>query len=188
VWQKLPRAAGDGPALIVAPWPTPGAEDAAAEAGFAEVQEAIGAIRNIRAEYGIAPGTRIPLRIPAAGDAARAALEGSARALLDLARVETVEWGAADGEVGANAVLRSGTELFVPLAGVIDLDKERARLRDEIQRLDGHIAGTEKKLSNESFVARAPENVVQYEREKLASFGDQRGKLAEKLQALEGAA
>ncbi|HEX8452014.1 MAG TPA: valine--tRNA ligase [Longimicrobium sp.] len=186
VWQKLPRAAGDGPALIVAPWPTPGAEDAAAEAGFAEVQEAIGAIRNIRAEYGIAPGTRIPLRIPSAGDAARAAIEGSARALLDLARVETVEWGATDGEVGANAVLRSGTELFVPLAGVIDLDKERARLRTECGRLDGLITGTEKKLGNESFVARAPAEVVEKEREKVAAFREQRAKLADKLAALEG--
>ena len=99
-----------------------------------------------------------------------------------------MEFTGADGEVGASAVLRSGTELFIPLAGVIDLDRERARLRDEIQRLDGQIAGTEKKLGNESFVARAPENVVQYERDKLASFADQRGKLADKLHALEGAA
>ena len=190
VWQKLPRAAGDAPALIVAPWPEPRAEqeDAAAEAGFAEVQEVIGAIRNIRAEYGIAPGARIPLRIPAAGAAARAAIEGSTRALQDLARVETVEWGAANGEVGANAVLLSGTELFVPLAGVIDLDRERTRLRAECGRLDGLIAGTEKKLSNESFVARAPADVVDKEREKVASYREQRAKLADKLAALEGGA
>jgi valyl-tRNA synthetase len=190
VWQKLPRAAGDAPALIVARWPAPRPEheDAAAEAGFAEVQEAIGALRNIRAEYGIAPGARIPLRIPAAGDAARAAIEGSARALQDLARVEAVEWGAANGEVGANAVLRSGTELFVPLAGVIDLEKERARLRAECGRLDGLIAGTEKKLGNESFVARAPAEVVEKEREKVAAFREQRAKLADKLAALEGGA
>ncbi len=90
--------------------------------------------------------------------------------------------------MGASAVLRSGTELFVPLAGVIDLDRERARLRDELGRLDGQIGGTEKKLANESFVARAPENVVAYERDKLASFREQRGKLAEKLASLEGAA
>jgi valyl-tRNA synthetase len=190
VWQKLPRAAGDAPALIVAAWPSPRPEleDAAAEAGFAEVQEAIGALRNIRAEYGIAPGARIPLRIPAAGDAARAAIEGSARALQDLARVEAVEWGSANGEVGANAVLRSGTELFVPLAGVIDLEKERARLRAEHDRLGGLMAGTEKKLANESFVARAPADVVEKEREKVAAYREQRAKLADKLAALEGGA
>jgi valyl-tRNA synthetase len=190
VWQKLPRAAGDAPALIVAAWPTPRPEheDAAAEAGFAEVQEVIGALRNIRAEYGIAPGARIPLRIPAAGAAARGAIEGSARALQDLARVEAVEWGAANGEVGANAVLRSGTELFVPLAGVIDLDKERTRLRAEHDRLGGLMAGTEKKLGNESFVARAPADVVEKEREKVAAYREQRAKLAGKLAALEGGA
>ncbi len=190
VWQKLPRAAGDAPALIVAPWPAPRPEheDAAAEAGFAEVQEVIGALRNIRAEYGIAPGARIPLRIPAAGGAARAAIEGSARALQDLARVEAVEWGGANGEVGASAVLRSGTELFVPLAGVIDLDRERARLRAEHDRLGGLMAGTEKKLGNESFVSRAPADVVEKEREKVAAYREQRAKLADKLAALEGGA
>ena len=190
VWQKLPRAAGDAPALIVAPWPAPRPEheDAAAEAGFAEVQEVIGALRNIRAEYGIAPGTRIPLRIPAAAAAARGAIEGSARALQDLARVEAVEWGAANGAVGASAVLRSGTELFVPLAGVIDLEKERTRLRAEFERLGGLMSGTEKKLGNESFVARAPAEVVEKEREKVAAYREQRDKLAGKLAALEGGA
>jgi valyl-tRNA synthetase len=190
VWQKLPKAEGEAPALIVAPWPQPRPEweDEAAERAIEELQAVIGAVRTIRGEYGIQPAARVPLRIPGASDEVKAVLDASRRALRDMCRVDEVEFAGADGEVGASAVLRSGTELFIPLAGVIDLDKERARLRDEIQRLDGHIAGTEKKLSNESFVARAPENVVQYERDKLASFGDQRGKLAEKLQALEGAA
>jgi valyl-tRNA synthetase len=190
VWQKLPRAAGDAPALIVAPWPgaRPEHDDAAAEAGFAEVQEVIGALRNIRAEYGIAPGARVPLRILSAPEAARAAIEASTRALQDLARVEGIEWGAAGGEVGASAVLRSGTELFVPLAGVIDLEKERTRLRTERDRVDGLITGTEKKLSNESFVARAPAEVVEKERDKVAQLREQRAKLADKLAALEGGA
>jgi valyl-tRNA synthetase len=90
--------------------------------------------------------------------------------------------------VGASAVLRSGTELFVPLAGVIDLDKERARLRAELERIVGLSTGTERKLSNESFVARAPVEVVEKEREKLAGYGEQRARLAAKLAALEGAA
>jgi valyl-tRNA synthetase len=127
------------------------------------------------------------VRIAGADEAVRI-LEASRRALHDLARVDDLAFGGANGEIGASAVLRSGTEVFIPLAGVIDLDRERARLREEIGRIDGQIAGGEKKLSNESFVARAPENVVNYEREKLASFREQRGKLADKLAALEGAA
>ncbi|HYW13422.1 MAG TPA: valine--tRNA ligase [Longimicrobium sp.] len=189
VWQKLPRAAGAGEALIVARWPEARAEwtDEAAERGIEELQAVIGAVRGIRSEYGIQPAARVPVRI-AGSDEAVAMMEASRRALRDLARVEELTFAGANGEIGASAVLRSGTEVFIPLAGVIDLDRERARLREEIGRIDGQIAGGEKKLSNESFVARAPENVVAYERDKLVSFREQRGKLAEKLAALEGAA
>jgi valyl-tRNA synthetase len=189
VWQKLPRAGDDAPSLMVSRWPEPDSawEDDAAEAAFAELQAVVGAVRNIRAEFGVAPGTRVPLRA-AVSDEVRAVLESSRRALQDLCRVEDVAFEPANGEVGASAVLRSGTELFVPLAGVIDLEKERARLRGELTRLDGQIGGQEKKLANESFVSRAPADVVEKEREKLAAFREQRGKIAEKLQALEGVA
>ncbi|HEU0053455.1 MAG TPA: valine--tRNA ligase, partial [Longimicrobium sp.] len=136
VWQKLPRAEGDPPSLMVARWPVPPAEwsDPAAEAWIDELRAVIGAVRNLRAEFGIAPGARIPLVAAPASDEARAVLEGSRRALLDLARVDDLAFGGANGQVGASAVLRSGTELFVPLAGVIDLEKERARLRAEAER------------------------------------------------------
>ena len=189
VWQKLPRAADGGDALIVAPWPRPRPEweDDAAERSVEELQSVIGAVRAIRSEYGIQPAARVPVRIVCGGEV-ESVLEASRRALRDLARVEELSFGGANGDIGASAVLRSGTEVFIPLAGVIDLDRERARLREEITRIDGQIAGGEKKLSNESFVARAPENVVAYERDKLASFREQRGKLADKLSALEGAA
>ncbi|HWK90125.1 MAG TPA: valine--tRNA ligase, partial [Longimicrobium sp.] len=145
VWQKLPRAQGDAPALMVSRWPTahPEHEDAEAEALLEELQAVIGAVRNLRSEYGIQPAARVPLRIAASSDAVRGALEASRRALRDLARVEEMDFASANGEVGATAVLRSGTEVFIPLAGVIDLDKERARLRGEIGRLDAQIGGTE---------------------------------------------
>jgi valyl-tRNA synthetase len=190
VWQRLPRAEGDAPSLMVAPWPSgdPAWVDEAAEARMAELQAVIGAVRYIRGEYGIAPGARVPLRVTDAGDEVRQTLEANRRALRDLARVEELTFAGADGEVGASAVLRSGTELFVPLAGVIDLDRERARLREEIDRLEGQRAATERKLANERFVSRAPEEVVGRERDKLASFAEQKERLATKLVALEGAA
>ena len=143
--------------------------------------------RAARSEYGVQPAQRVPLRV-VAGAAVQADLQANVRALQDKARVGDLEWGAADGAIGASAVLRSGTELFIPLEGVIDLERERQRLRTEVQRLDGQAAGTEKKLANESFVSRAPAEVVDHERQKLASLREQRGRLAEKLTALEGAA
>jgi valyl-tRNA synthetase len=190
VWQRLPRAEGDPESIMVAAWPQgrPEWEDAAAEAAMEEVQAVISAVRNIRAEYGVQPGKRVPLRVAPASDQVRRTLEANGRVVRDLGRVDELGFGGADGQVGASAVLRSGTELFVPLAGVIDLERERARLREELTRVDGLIAGTEKKLGNESFVSRAPEEVVGREREKLASYREQRQKLAEKLSALEGAA
>ena len=188
VWQRLPRAQGDAPSLMVSRWPEPvaGWEDAAAEAAFAELQDVVVEVRRMRQEYGIQPGVRVPLRAVPASAEVQAMLDASRRALGDLARVDELSFGAANGEVGASAVLRSGTELFLPLAGVIDLDRERKRLRDEAARLEGLAAGTEKKLSNEDFVAKAPAEVVEREREKLAGYREQVEKLRGKLAALEG--
>jgi valyl-tRNA synthetase len=81
-------------------------------------------------------------------------------------------------------VLRGGGELFVPLAGVIDLDRERDRLSREIERLNGLLRQTEQRLSNASFVERAPGDVVEREREKSASYRDQSDRLTAKLAAL----
>ncbi len=187
VWLRLPRAAGDPESLMVASWPErrPEWEDAGVEARFAELQAVVVAVRNIRAEYGVQT-QRVPLRVGSASPELRADLEANLRALRDFGRVEDLAFEGVGEGVGASAVLRSGAEIFVPLAGVIDLDRERARLRDEVERLGGLIAGTEKKLANESFVARAPADVVGKEREKLAGYTEQREKLAAKLAALEG--
>jgi valyl-tRNA synthetase len=188
VWQKLPRLDGDPEALMVASWPAraPEGDDSAAEDSIRELQELIGAVRNLRAEYGIQPGARIPLWVAGAPDAFQEVLAASRRALLDLARVETVEFRAAAGAVGATAVLRSGVEAVIPLAGVIDLDREKERLREELERIRGLARSTESKLGNENFVARAPADVVQRERDKLQGYEEQRSTLEGKLLTLEG--
>ncbi|MEX0856325.1 MAG: valine--tRNA ligase, partial [Gemmatimonadota bacterium] len=103
-----------------------------------------------------------------------------------LARIGELVFGdpAAYG-IGATAILRDGTELFLPLEGLVDLEKERTRLREEIERLQGQLIGTEAKLANENFVARAPEEVVGKERDKATSYREQRDKLKAKLDTLE---
>jgi valyl-tRNA synthetase len=188
IWQRLPRAAAEVESLMIAAWPSawPRREDAAAEQRVASLQELVSTVRNLRAEYEIAPGKRITLRVAGEPADLRAVLETSRRALLDLARVEVLDFGGPQDEVGATAVLRSGAELFIPLADVIDLDRERGRLRKEIERLDAQSRATEAKLGNEKFTARAPADVVEREREKLQSYTEQRAKLASKLEALQG--
>jgi valyl-tRNA synthetase len=158
------------------------------EAQIGELQELIGAVRNIRSEYGVQPGAKVRLRVAGESPALRELLGAAARTLADLARVEEVGYGRVPGEIGASAVLRSGAELFVPLADVIDLDRERVRLRTELERIGGMRESTRQRLDNEGFIARAPEAVVRKEREKLDSLGEQAEKLARTLQALEGAA
>ena len=105
-------------------------------------------------------------------------------ALERLARIDRVvpEPGAG---VGANAVLTRGGELFIPLEGIIDFDHERTRLREEIEKLRAQIVITAKKLENQNFVAKAPEEVVSKEKHKLSSFKERAAKLEEKLDALE---
>jgi valyl-tRNA synthetase len=190
VWQRLPGRVGDAPSLMVAKWPEPMPEweDDAVEAGVAELQELIGAVRNIRSEYGVQPGARVRLRVVGESPALRELLGAAARTLADLARIEEVDFGRVAGEIGASAVLRSGAELFLPLADVIDLARERERLRAELGRVGGMRESTRKRLENEGFTARAPELVVQKERDKLESLAEQEEKLARTLRALEGAA
>ncbi|PTM12513.1 MAG: hypothetical protein DA443_06325, partial [Bacteroidetes bacterium] len=80
------------------------------------------------------------------------------------------------------ATLIDGIEVFVPLEGLIDFDKERARLQKEIDRLQGFMSGIEKKLSNEKFVANAPAEVVEKERKKLADAKRDVSFLADQMQ------
>jgi valyl-tRNA synthetase len=188
VWQRLPRRMGNAPSIMVAEWPAadPRWEDAAAEARIAELQEVISTVRNLRAEYGVQPGTKVRLRTVGGSRTLADLLSTQRRVLLDLARVEEVADGRVAGEIGASAVLRSGAELFLPLEGVIDLERERGRLRGELERTVSLAEGARKRLENESFVSRAPAEVVEREREKLASVEEQRGKLESTLRALEG--
>jgi len=188
VWSRLPTKAGDAPSLMIAEWPKPRAEweDPEAERLIDDLCEVIGAVRNIRAEYGVLPAQRVTLRVAGESEAFGRLLHESTRTLGDLARIGTLEAGGANGEIGATTVLASGVELFVPLADVVDLDRERARLRAELDRVAAQVDATGKRLANESFVGRAPAEVVAREREKLASFAEQREKLARTLATLEG--
>jgi valyl-tRNA synthetase len=190
LWDRIPWPEGvERPkGLSVAPWPVPdpALEDAKAEASLGAFQELVTAVRSLRKEYGVGEGAMVPLVVGGVGADRRSYLEGEAPRLEQLARVGELHFGPSAGRgVGASAVTRDGTELFIPLEGLIDLDQERRRLRAEIERLDGQVAGAEKKLSNEQFVGRAPAEVVQKEREKMGAFSEQRSKLREKLTALE---
>ncbi|HET7275962.1 MAG TPA: class I tRNA ligase family protein, partial [Longimicrobiaceae bacterium] len=190
VWQRLPRRDSESASIMTAEWPSPlpRLEDAVAEGQMEMLQEMVGAVRNLRAEYGVQPARKVSLRVDGLNDDMEGVVDASRRVLADLARVDDVTFGGAEGGVSVSAVLRSGAQIFLPLEGVIDLDRERERLRSEIDRIAAQVANTEAKLANERFVSRAPDEVVQRERDKLVSFAEQEQKLTATLRALAGSA
>ena len=190
LWQKLPGRAADE-LLAAATWPRPRAElaNATADTQFARVQEVISAIRNLRAEYRVAPKARIAATVTTRNDAARRVLLGERETILRLAQLAELSLdgkaGSGDpGGPGGHAVLRDGSAVFVPLGGAIDVQQECRRLSSEATRLDQQLAALAAKLTNENFVARAPAEVVARERDKEQAWRNQRGVLAEKLKAL----
>ena len=190
LWLRLPLPAEERreASLVVSRWPEPdpARADAAAEAGMEALMELIGAVRTLRSEYNVPAAATVRIHLDNLSPELAAALAVEERALARMARVESLETGPAraGSSVGAHQVLRGGVELFIPLEGIIDLGRERARLTGEIERLDGQIRSTEGKLANEQFVMRAPAEVVEKERTKAEAFRDQRARLAEKRAAL----
>ena len=176
----------DGP-CIVAPWPVADAQfvDVQAEADFDWLRELVVKVRGMRKEYGVGEGREVALH--ATGEGKGDLLDARGEMLRRLARVGRVETvPAPPAAAGASAVMRDGTELFMPLAGLIDIARERERLEREAGRLEGRMRGMRAKLANENFVTRAPEAVVEREREKLATCKVQFTLLQEKLTSLAG--
>src|SRR5688572_23639908 len=145
--------------------------------------ELITAIRSIRSEYNVQPGKEIDVMLTNPSAALSTALESEERAIKRMSRVGmlTRSRGDAPAHAGAHVVLRGGTDLFIPLAGLVDVEKERERLKGELERIESLLRSTELKLANEQFVSRAPEQVVANERAKVESLRDQHMRLQEKL-------
>jgi valyl-tRNA synthetase len=191
LWSRIPWPEGEAKPedLIVAPWPAPGAEwaDGEAEALMGSLQELIAEVRRLRKEYGVGEGQRVSLNLITDDEAFAQTVAEQGSALERLARVDEVSTSGDGRGAGAHAVLEGGTELFMPLEGVIDVEREAKRLRAEIEGIADRLADTEKKLANENFVSRAPAEVVDRERQKAEGLREQSSKLEEKLRSLEGA-
>ncbi|HET7600422.1 MAG TPA: valine--tRNA ligase [Gemmatimonadales bacterium] len=185
LWRRFPGRPADA-SIVVAPWPEPDprAADPEAEREFGLVQELVGAIRTIRAEYGVAPGQTVRAVLGNLSEAARAAVEAERGAVLRLAKVSELSVGESGERAGGHAVLSDGTSVFVPLGDAIDVARECSRLGGEVDRLLQLITSQEKKLANEQFTAKAPAAVVERERQKLDSWREQAGVLVEKRRLL----
>ncbi|RMF49331.1 MAG: valine--tRNA ligase, partial [Anaerolineae bacterium] len=199
VWQHLRTAVLDSPlaslaadwpdALIVASWPEErekeGWEDAKV-ADFTLLQDVIRTIRNLRAEKNIKPGQKLPAIL--ASEKAALLREQSAMlarlAGLDSDALQIVE-ALPEKPEGHIALVAGPVEIYLPLAGLVDLAEERARLQKDLAEAESHINRLEKLLAG-PFAEKAPAPVVQKERDKLAAYKETAEKIRQQLAELAG--
>ncbi|MEP6686858.1 MAG: valine--tRNA ligase [Gemmatimonadales bacterium] len=185
LWRRVPGRPSEA-SISVAPWPRSDAraEDPEALAEFGLVQQVVGAIRAIRAEYGVQPGQTVRAFVSQEGRAPSSALERERGTIMRLAKLSDLVLAESTERVGGHAVLPDGTAVFVALGDAIDVVRECDRLGTEAERLASLLASQKKKLGNEQFVARAPVDVVAREREKLGAWSEQREVLLRKRERL----
>ncbi|MBI5761150.1 MAG: class I tRNA ligase family protein [Planctomycetales bacterium] len=195
LWQRLgeiaptrglltPQPAAE--AAMIAPWPVlPAAwRDEQLESRFERLQETINAVRNVRAVYGIASGIELSLHVKC-GDEVASQFQGVAGQFENLAKTVLKAAGVhVERPKGAATFSLSDSDGFIPLEGIINREAEIGRQKKEADKLRGFISGNEKKLTNESFVSKAPPDVVAQVRESLAGLRKQRESIEAVIQQL----
>jgi valyl-tRNA synthetase len=179
IWQRLPHA---GDSIMVAPYPKAGRtqRDEGAERAMNAVMDVVTAVRNIRGEMRIAPGVALAVTLrPGRGGAALFRANGPLVEALARIRL-TVDPRATRPRSSAFA-LAGGAEIYVDLAGVVDLASERQRLEKEIKKASETVDFLTAKLARPEFVQRAPEEIVERERARLAEQEALRAKLTASL-------
>ena len=189
IWQAV-RTENEAESIAIAPWPevVETLESPEAESEMLFLQELIGAVRNVRSEMNVPPNRKVPIIFSGLSHYQRSALERNDAYLAYLAGVEGMaiqrDMQAKPRQV-ASAVVQ-GAEIYIPLSSLIDLKKERERLTKEIIRLRNLIQQVNKKLANENFIKRAPEEIVQKERAKKQAYESDLKKMQKNLAGLEG--
>jgi valyl-tRNA synthetase len=150
------------------------------------VIDLISRVRNIRSEMNIKPGERLHLIINADDRELRGVFEASREQITRLARASDIQMGAGlpVPKAAARAILAGGAEVAVPLEGLIDFERETARLTRELEKLSKEASGLEKQLGNPQFVERAPAAKVNELRERLEEIVRRTGALRQTLEAL----
>lgn len=188
IWQRIKAQAGkDGATLMLQPWPVAAEEriDAAAEGDIEWVKQLMLGVRQIRGEMKISMAKRIDIIVQNAAASDLRRLADFEPLLNKLAKLESVRVLAAGEEAPMSATALVGEmQVLVPMAGLIDKDAELARLDKEIQRLQGEVQRVGGKLANEGFVAKAPAEVLDKERAKLAEAEQALAKLVEQREKI----
>ncbi|HMH85828.1 MAG TPA: valine--tRNA ligase [Gemmatimonadaceae bacterium] len=189
LWQRLPFPVATDRCefLAIAPWPIPhprSKNEGDEMARFDLVRETVSAVRQIRSDYAIPPGKSMDVIVQSRAN--RALFTEHASLIGRLSRSAVTVDGQSAGAGAAHSLLADGSEVIVPLGGLVDLTKECGKLRTELEQLEVQLEALSKRLRNEGFTSRAPANVVAAERAKEEEWTKRREQLAEKVKALCG--
>jgi valyl-tRNA synthetase len=184
IWDYLPNSEGD---IIVAEWPEfdTQIEDPTSEKNMELLMSAIRSIRNVRAEMDVVPSKKAKIMVYGDQDKVNVIAENK-EYLISLASGSEVEVVADKSEIPEDAVsaVIEGVEMFLPLNELIDFAKEIERLEKEKKKLVSEVERVDKKLSNQGFVSKAPEKLINAEKEKREKYSDMLSKVEERIEYL----
>ena len=187
LWQALPKSADAASSIMIAPWPQVTAEDGdeSAEREMQLIQEVISAARTVRSELNVPPGRKVKAILSAGSDDSVRVLTTGRRYIEQLLVAEEVAVGEdLEQPPASGSAVVSDVEIYIPLEGLIDLEAESRRLRKEIDKLQGLVANLNKKLSQESFIQKAPPKVVERERQRQDEYAGTLSKLEASLEMI----
>jgi valyl-tRNA synthetase len=187
IWQRLPKQTRPNRCASrrgQAPIPDYANEDV--QRDFALIQDTIRAARNLRAEAQVKPSQKLNLTLISLNDSAHRVLENGASYISQLANLENLSIAQSDAVRPQNALSSAlpEVEVFLPLEGLIDVERERARLQKELDSLNKDLSVVEKKLDNPQFTDKAPAAVVQKEQAKRAELQSSIEKLSTRLREM----
>lgn len=189
LWARIGETAGGRDTMLVlAEWPQlQGLVDEAADAEVAWIIQLVTEIRSVRSEMNVPPAAQVPLVICGAAKGVKGWAEHHGDLVARLARLASITFEKTPPKGSVQIVTKDGV-LALPLADIIDLNAEVERLKREIERVKGEIAKLDEKLADERFTAKAPEHVVEENRERRATAAAVAKRLAEALKRLVAAA
>ena len=189
IWENVPHAEGEAPALMMAKWPEPESlaslVDEESERAVSLLCDVVSAVRSTRARYGISPKQELPVVLRAGFENARV-LKGLKSQIISMARASELSIVPSDSHKPAESacVVAHGCEVYCVLTGLIDFEAERARLTKERATLQKDEAKFAKKLSNPGFLAKAAPEIVEKDTAKLAELRDKLARVEEQLAEL----
>ena len=189
IWENVPHAQGEAPALMMAKWPEPESlaslVDEESERAVSLLCDVVSAVRSTRARYGISPKQELPVVLRAEFENAHV-LEGLKSQIVSMARASELSIVPSDAHKPAESacVVAHGCEVYCVLTGLIDFEAERARLTKERATLQKDEAKFAKKLSNPGFLAKAAPEIVEKDTAKLAELRDKLARVEEQLAEL----